>query len=133
MLQFMLPQKVVFVKLLPTILTGILLHVMELLHVLLKTVFIGKLGVALLTRDLMTRELHTIVVYLFVPLEMGVPSKILVTKLAFERPLPSVTKLVCLETTWSAECLIAVNVAARIKVDTSTARGNSLGLVTSVF
>lgn len=120
-------------KLLATILTGILLHVVELFHVLLKTVLIGKFGVALLTRDLMTCELHSFMVYLFVPLEMGVPGKILVTKVAFERPLPSVTKLVSLETTWSAECLIAANVAARVKIDTGTAGWNSLGWITGVF
>ena len=46
-------------------------------------------------------------VYLFVPLEMGVSSKILVAKVAFERPLPCVAQLMGLETTWSAESLVA--------------------------
>ena len=132
-LQFVLTQKVIFVKFLPTFFTGILLHVVELLHVLLETVFVGKFGVALLTRDLKTCGLYTFMVYLFVPLEMGVPGKILVTKVAFKWPLASVTKLVGLEATRSAKCLIAADVAARIKIDTGTSRGDSLGRITGIF
>ena len=72
-------------------------------------------------------------VYLFMPLEMGVSSKILIAEVAFERPLPCVAQLMGLKTTWSAECLIASYVAAGVKVDAGTARGNPLSRVTGVF
>ena len=72
-------------------------------------------------------------VNLFVPLEMGVPGKILVAEVAFERPFTCVTQLMGLQTTWSAKCLIASDVAAGVEVDAGTAGGNPHSWVTGVL
>ena len=77
-----LTEKVILVKLFPTVLARVLLHLVNLPHMLLEAVLVGKLGAAHPTLSLrVTGPADPLVVDLFVPLQMSLPGEVLVTEI----------------------------------------------------
>ena len=143
----MLPEKVILVKLFPTVLARVLLHLVNLPHMLLEAVLVGKLGAAHLALSLrVTGPTEPLVVDLFVSLQMSLPGEVLVTEItpvnyyhrhhhyhyhhhSPERPLPRVAQLVSLQATGSGEGLVTADVAAGVEVGAGRAGGDPQSMI----
>ena len=120
-LQLVEAEEIVFVELLVTDIAEILLHFVNLLHVLPQTVLVGKGMITLVTLHWTTGRLQSIMIYLLVSLEMGLPSEVFITEITFEGSLTRVSQHMSLQTTWSGECLLTAWLGTPVEVDTGTA------------
>ena len=86
-LHLVVTKQMVFMKALPTNITIILLHFVDLLHVLPETVLVGEGSLTLITLNFLVGGLQSFMIYLFVTLEVSVPCEIFITEITFERSL----------------------------------------------